>query len=282
MRLRAPATTANMGSGFDVVGMALKLHNTVQFEKANRLKVLSIGRYGREIEDAEEVFRSSIARFEKITGKVVPGIQIIQECNIPPARGLGSSAAAIASALFIANIMTGGSIPVRKLLEIGTEIEGHPDNIVPCMLGGLVVSYYDGKRFDYEKFEMPDHRLTFLVPEFKLSTDVMRKALSESIPFEDAVSNIKSVSQFVAKISKGDLGSALKYSQDEIHQTYRINSDSRMKEFVLSVEERRPSFWFVSGSGSAVCCDLEDVDGIPYLEAVIRTTPANEPFIVGL
>ncbi|WP_367363357.1 hypothetical protein [Mesotoga sp.] len=79
MRLRAPATTANMGSGFDVVGMALKLHNTVQFEKANRLKVLSIGRYGREIEDAEEVFRSSIARFEKITGKVVPGIQIIQE-----------------------------------------------------------------------------------------------------------------------------------------------------------------------------------------------------------
>ncbi|WP_367363358.1 hypothetical protein [Mesotoga sp.] len=63
--------------------------------------------------------------------------------------------------MFIANVMTGGSIPVGKLLEIGTEIEGHPDNIVPCMHGGLVVSYYDGKRFDYEKFEMPDHRLTF-------------------------------------------------------------------------------------------------------------------------
>jgi homoserine kinase len=282
MRLRAPATTANMGSGFDVMGMALKLHNTVQFEKANRLKVLSIGRYGREIEEAQQIFGNAIERFEKATGKMVPGVQIIQECNIPPARGLGSSAAAIASALFIANIMTGGSIPVRTLLQIGTEIEGHPDNIVPCMLGGLVVSYYDSERLDYEKFEMTNERLTFLVPEFKLSTDEMRKALPESVPFRDAVSNLKNVSQFISKIAKGNLTEAFRYTQDSIHQIHRINSDPRMKELISYIEERHPNFWFVSGSGSSVCCDLEDVEGLPYLEAVIRTSPANEPFIVGL
>ncbi len=282
MILRAPATTANMGSGFDVVGMALKLHNTVQFEKANRLKVLSIGRYGREIEEAQQIFGNAIERFEKATGKMVPGVQIIQECNIPPARGLGSSAAAIASALFIANIMTGGSIPVRTLLQIGTEIEGHPDNIVPCMLGGLVVSYHDGKRLDYEKFEMPDHKLTFLVPEFKLSTDEMREALPESVPFRDAISNLKNVSQFISKIAKDNLTKAFRYTQDSIHQIHRINSDPRMKELISCIEERHPNFWFVSGSGSSVCCDLEDVEGLPYLEAVIRTSPANEPFIVGL
>ncbi len=282
MILRAPATTANMGSGFDVVGMALKLHNTVQFEKANRLKVLSIGRYGREIEEAQQIFGNAIERFEKATGKMVPGVQIIQECNIPPARGLGSSAAAIAAALFIANVMTGGSIPIKKLLEIGTEIEGHPDNIVPCMLGGLVVSYYDSERLDYEKFEMTNERLTFLVPEFKLSTDEMREALPESVPFRDAISNLKNVSQFISKIAKDNLTKAFRYTQDSIHQIHRINSDPRMKELISCIEERHPNFWFVSGSGSSVCCDLEDVEGLPYLEAVIRTSPANEPFIVGL
>ena len=216
-----------MGSGFDVVGMALKLHNTVQFEKSDRFKVHSIGRYGLEIGDAVETFGNAIERFEKLTGKRVPAIQIIQECEIPPARGLGSSAAAIASALFISNIMTGGRIPTDALLEIGTEIEGHPDNIVPCMVGGLTVSYYDGSRLDYEKFEMPDHRLTFLVPEFKLSTEAMRKALPDSIPFKDALGNIKNVSQFISKASRGDFAGALKYTKDFIHHTYRINSDPR-------------------------------------------------------
>jgi len=280
VRLKAPATTANMGSGFDVVGMALKLHNTVQFEKSDRFKVHSIGRYGLEIGDAVETFGNAIERFEKLTGKRVPAIQIIQECEIPPARGLGSSAAAIASALFISNIMTGGRIPTDALLEIGTEIEGHPDNIVPCMVGGLTVSYYDGSRLDYEKFEMPDHRLTFLVPEFKLSTEAMRKALPDSIPFKDALGNIKNVSQFISKASRGDFAGALKYTKDFIHHTYRINSDPRMRELVDRIEERNPSYWFVSGSGSSICCDLEDTGGLPYLEAVIRTSPANEPFIV--
>jgi len=282
MRLRAPATTANMGSGFDIVGMALKLHNVVQFEKADRLKVLCIGRYGQEIENAEGLFKKAIKGFEKVTGKAVPGVQIIQECNIPPARGLGSSAAAIASALFIANIMTGGSIPIRTLLQIGTEIEGHPDNIVPCMLGGLSVSYYDGERLDYEKFEVTDEKLTFLVPEFKLSTDKMREALPDSVLFRDAISNLKNVSQFISKIAKGNLTEAFRYTQDSIHQIYRINSDPRMKELISSIEERHPNFWFVSGSGSSVCCDLEVVEGLPHLEAVIRTSPANEPFMVGL
>lgn len=282
MRLRAPATTANMGSGFDVVGMALKLHNVVQFEKADRLKVLCIGRYGQEIENSEGLFEKAIKGFEKVTGKAVPGVQIIQECNIPPARGLGSSAAAIASALFIANIVTGGSIPMKTLLQIGTEIEGHPDNIVPCMLGGLVVSYYDGEKLDYEKFEMTDQRLTFLVPEFKLSTGEMRKALPESVPFRDAISNLKNVSQFISKIAKGNLIEAFRYTHDSIHQIYRINSDSRMKELISCIEGRNTNYWFVSGSGSSVCCDLEDVAGLPYLEAVIRTSPANEPFIIEL
>jgi len=282
MRLRAPATTANMGSGFDVVGMALNLHNVVQFEKAVRLKVLCIGRYGQEIESAEGLFEKAVKGFEKVTGKTVPGVQIIQECNIPPARGLGSSAAAIASALFIANIMTGGSIPIRTLLQIGAEIEGHPDNIVPCMLGGLAVSYYDGERLDYEKFEMTDERLTFLVPEFKLSTDEMREALPDSVLFRDAVSNLKNVSQFISKIAKGNLAEAFRYTQDSIHQIHRINSDPRMKELISCIEERHPNFWFVSGSGSSVCCDLEDVEGLPHLEAVIRTSPANEAFIVEL
>ncbi|MBN2220379.1 MAG: serine kinase, partial [Kosmotogaceae bacterium] len=176
----------------------------------------------------------------------------------------------------------GGRIPIDTLLEIGTDIEGHPDNIVPCMVGGLTVSYYDGTSLDYEKFEMPDHRLTFLVPEFRLSTEAMRKALPDSVPFKDALGNIKNVSQFIAKASRGDFEGALKYTRDSLHQTCRIRSDPRMKELVDEIEERNPGYWFVSGSGSSICCDLEDTEGLAYLEAVIRTSPANEPFIVGM
>lgn len=280
MRLRVPATTANMGSGFDVVGMAIRLQNTVQFEKAKGLKVLCIGRYGQDIDNAYEVFERAFERFEEKTGKRIAGVQIIQECEIPPARGLGSSAAATAAALFIANVMSGATTPIGELLKIAVELEGHPDNVLPCMLGGLVVSFYNGERLEYERFEVPRFPLTFLVPDFKLSTEEMRRAIPETVPFKDALANLRTLALFLSRISKGRFDEALGFTSDRLHQPYRIATDSRMREIIDSIEARNPRYWFVSGSGSAICCDLPSYEEIPHLEAVVRTMPSNEPLII--
>lgn len=287
MRFKAPATTANLGSGFDVLGMALELHNEVQFERADRLKVACIGKYATQINDARNLFELVFAEFEKATGKRVPPANIIQECAIPPARGLGSSAAALASALFIANVLTGASVPTHTLLKLGTEIEGHPDNIVPCMLGGLTVSYYDGKKLDYEKFEVSKFPLVFLIPNFTLSTEEMRQALPSSVPLTDALVNLKTLALFISRVSKGKLAQALLYTRDALHQPYRMAKDERMRVVLEAVKSLEPDYWFVSGSGSAVCCEaikigLSELESIPHLESVLRTAPANEPFILKL
>lgn len=271
-RLRVPATSANIGAGFDVFGIALEVFNYIEFDTAaNEYIFENRGKYAKSIKD-NSLFRECFMEFEKLVGKKVPRMRITQTCNIPVSRGLGSSASVIAAALTIANVSTNQPLTEFELIKLGVRIEGHADNIVPAFTGGLVVSYYDGEDLDFEVFKDVDFgELTFLVPNFQLSTHSMRKVLPESVSREDTMVNLKNATQFLSKIANGKYKDSLKYTLDRLHQDFRINYSEEMKEFVQSILLKKPSYWFLSGSGSTLCADIEDFEDIPFLEEVIVT-----------
>ena len=280
MKLCVPATSANLGSGFDVFGMALELFNEIEFSSSDSFRFTNTGTYGREI-DTAPFFQMVFERFENLSGHIVPPLNIIQRCEIPPARGFGSSAAAVAAALIIANETTGTPLSTSALIDMGVAIEGHPDNIVPCFTGGLVVSHYVDGVLTYERFEIGPTELVFLVPAFQLSTEKMRQVLPKTVRFEDALYNLKNATQFVSKIARGNFVEALKYTGDRLHQSNRINCVKNMQELMKEIEKRNPEFVFVSGSGSAICCKLSDYEDLPGVERVIRTKVYNTSAMVG-
>jgi len=271
-RLKVPATSANFGAGFDVFGVAVELFNYFEFDTDTEEFVFkSNGKYGNLIKDYS-LFYKVFSEFEKLTGKRIPKVKIFQTCNTPVSRGLGSSAAVIAATLTIANVLTGAHLSQAELIKIGVKIEGHADNIIPAFVGGLVVSYYDGYNLDFEVFRDVDFgKLTFLVPNFQLSTELMRKVLPGNISHKDATFNLKNATQFLAKIASGNFRDALKYTLDRLHQKPRIEASEKMKTFVESILTKNPSYWFLSGSGSTVCADIKDFKDIPFLEEVIIT-----------
>ncbi|PLV59263.1 homoserine kinase [Thermotoga sp. KOL6] len=279
MKIHVPATTTNLGAGFDVFGLALDLYNELIFSfNTNETKIKTTGKYARDVKDTR-LFFEVFDFFEKQTGYKIPPVDITQNCNIPVSSGLGSSAAVIVSALHIANEGIGKKLSQEDLMSLAMKLEGHPDNVLPAFVGGLVVCYQEENSFDYEKFEI-DVELTFLIPNFTLCTNNMRKILPQKVPFNDAIFNIKNSCQFLAKIASGRIHEAFKYVGDRLHQSYRINQNKKMKEFVEAIVSKNPSYWFVSGSGPSVCADIKDFSNIPHLREVLRLKVNNKGLVI--
>ncbi len=254
--LKAPATTANIGSGFDIFGIALDFFNEFYFEKNEKSEEINISTKGKYSGcfDPNPLIKKSMEYFFKLTGTKRIGINIQEYCNIPHKRGLGSSASAIAASLKMADFLSETNLTDKELFKIGTELEGHPDNILPCFLGGLVVSYYYEEKLDYEKFIIDDYELSFLIPEIEMSTEKMRNALPDKVNFDDAIYNLKNSLQFLSKISKGKYDEAFKYTNDILHQKYRIKTNDKMKKILNQIEKNETiKYWFLSGSGSTIC-----------------------------
>ncbi|MDI3472495.1 MAG: homoserine kinase [Thermotogaceae bacterium] len=270
--VKVPATSANLGAGFDVFGIALEFFNVVEFDtKTDGWHFENEGDYSHQIKDYS-LFEKVFNEFQRLTKIKIPEVKIVQKCNIPVSRGLGSSAAVIVSATIIANQLTGRPLEEAEMIKFAVDIEGHPDNVVPAFTGGLVVSYFNDQMLEYEVFKEIDFgELVFAIPNFQLSTEKMRKVLPKTVKREDAVLNLKNATQFLAKISHGKYKEALKYTLDELHQKYRINSSRKMKKFVDSILSKKPEIFFLSGSGPTVCTDISDLDDIPYLEKIIKT-----------
>ena len=181
IKVSVPATSANVGSGFDALGLAVTLYNTVTFEDSEVLEISASD--GTRIPRGESnlVYRSAKGLFEKV-GKQIPPLKITQTNPIPLARGLGSSSACIIAGLLGANRMLGDVLNTQELLTLATAIEGHPDNVAPALLGGLTSSVFeDGKVYSVKR--NVDETLCFaaIVPDYKLLTEAARAALPKEV-----------------------------------------------------------------------------------------------------
>ena len=226
--LHVPATSANLGPGFDCLGLAVDLwnHLTVEIDPAGPPGL----RYQASGESADllnasptNLLTESFLRlFEICEQKAPASIRIVAENQIPLASGLGSSAAAIIGGLTAANAVMDNRFDATALLQIATQIEGHPDNVAPALLGGLTAAACAGERVIARRFDLPALNLVIVKPEFEMATKTARAVLPESLTRADAVFNISRAVLVTEALRNGDLALLAQVMEDKIHQPYRL------------------------------------------------------------
>ncbi|ANY70361.1 homoserine kinase [Paenibacillus sp. BIHB 4019] len=258
--VKVPASTANLGPGFDTLGMALSLYAWVEMSAAEHT-VFRL--YGDEMtgipEDKSNLIYKVAQLVFKEAGVQVPELDIAMYSNIPLTRGLGSSASAIVGALVAANALIGSPLSDDKLFQMATALEGHPDNVGASLFGGIVVSAWrDGERADYVRLE-PHEKLEALVaiPSFQLSTEKARHALPKQISMQDAVFNVSRSSLLVAALASGELGLIRHAMRDRLHQPYRAALIPGMAEILANAADYGALGAALSGAGPTLIAFVE-------------------------
>ena len=190
IRIDVPATSANLGSGFDSLGIALTMQNRVWMEESDTLEIRCTDGVKVPTDESNLIFWAA-SHLYAICGKKLPGLKIIQENNIPMARGLGSSSACIVAGILGANRFMGNPLSHSDLINLAAQIEGHPDNTSPALSGGLVASAMEGKRVYSVSVPVSEKiRFAVMIPPFELKTEEARAALPKTYSREDAVYNL--------------------------------------------------------------------------------------------
>lgn len=190
VKVSVPATSANIGSGFDSCGLALSLYNTAAFEEFDGVDITSSDGTFVPSTPGNLIYRTAKEVYA-LCGRPFHGLRIVQTNPIPMARGLGSSSACIAAGILGANALLGGPLEEKDILTFATKLEGHPDNVAPALLGGFVVSAYDeGHVYSLKKTIAPGITFAAFIPDFKLLTEKARAALPKMVSHADAVYNL--------------------------------------------------------------------------------------------
>ncbi|MBU7005526.1 homoserine kinase [Phosphitispora fastidiosa] len=260
IRVQIPATTANMGPGFDTLGMALKLFNIVEMEETRAGLQIDVEGDGAEKipRDPGNIVYIAALRVFKHTGYEPRGLRIKIINNIPVARGLGSSASAIVGGLLAANILSGNRLGEKALINLATEIEGHPDNVAPALVGGIVVSAQADGEVKYSKIEPPAKlKCIVAIPDFVLPTKLAREVLPQSVSLSDAVYNIGRTALLVTALMKQDFTLLATAMDDRIHQPYRANLVPGMKRVFAAAKLAGARGISLSGAGPTLIafCD---------------------------
>lgn len=260
IRVRAPATTANMGPGYDCLGMALDVWNTLDVDLLDGGEpiVEITGEGSGELGTGRDnlVHKSMQFLFDD-AGEKLPTVRIRCDNAIPLARGMGSSAAAIAGGLVAANALCSQDYTSTDLLEMAATIEGHPDNVAAAVMGGmqLVISdkTEDGQRLFTVPINVPpDLHAVVFVPDVRISTEDARAVLPDSVSMADAVHNMGRVGLLVASMATNHPEFLAIATQDRLHQPYRQPLFTPMKVIFKAALDAGALGVFLSGSGSTV------------------------------
>ena len=260
-KVRVPASSANLGPGFDCMGVALNLYCEAEFEKIDSGFEINIIKEGSQYVPQDEnnlVLRAMNHLYQK-AGKSLSGIRINLSSDIPVTRGLGSSSAAIIAGLVAANHLLGDMFSKEELLYFAYEIEGHPDNVTPALLGGFTVSLCDSKKIIYSKTKVsPDIKFAVMIPGFYLQTRKSRALIPKMMQTKNASYNIARASLLSAAFSKGETELFAYCFRDRIHQKYRFPY-IRSGEYIIRAAKRfGASGGYISGAGPtimSVVCD---------------------------
>lgn len=265
--VKVPATTANIGPGFDCLGMALPLYNTVTIEETVlpgtgiEINVInetaSAGDFVTEHipMDENSIIYKAVELLYNSIGQSPSELKITVQTQIPIARGLGSSASVIVGGLLAANELLGKPADEVALLSIATEVEGHPDNVTPAIVGGLVLSSQeDDGRIIYTQMDWPDEwDITVCVPDYELSTDISRSVLPTEVPMADAIFNAKRMGMFVQAVNTKNSELMKLALQDRLHQPYRTKLIPGLDKIVENLKHEENVLGCVlSGAGPSI------------------------------
>ena len=258
IRIQVPATSANLGSGFDALGIALSLYNQVWMEEHDGILIKS--RDSVEIPtDKSNLIYWAAEQIYNECGARLPGLHIEQESNIPMTRGLGSSSACIVAGLLGANRLLGNPFTQHELVNFANKLEGHPDNTTPAILGGLVASAVENKRVYSVSVPVAQNiRFAVFIPSFELKTSVARGVLPDTVSRENAVYNLSRSALAIASLFSGSLENLRVAVQDTLHQPYRAKFIPGMDAVFRLSYELGSYGTFVSGAGPSIIAIIDD------------------------
>ena len=254
--IRVPATTANLGPGFDCIGLALDLWNEVQFEADDQITFRVTGEGANQLDNQpNNLLVEAFLRVYELCGQDSKGATIRSHNQIPPSSGMGSSAAALVAGIFGANELLGRPLNQADMLKLATELEGHPDNVAPALLGGLVVSVMNEGEILSRRYETPSLAAVIVKPDVDWPTRVARAVLPPSVPRADAIFNIGRTALVVDALRSGDLDLLRKAMDDRLHQPYRLE---RIPGGKAAFEAARHfGAAALSGAGPSILCFVE-------------------------
>ncbi len=259
IQIRIPATTANLGPGFDCLGIALDIFNEVTVAPAPSLSITVQGEGTGQISLRQDnlVYRAMATVFTKL-GKPVPELSVSCLNRIPLARGLGSSAAAVAGGLVAANELLGKPLNPDDLLQLGAGMEGHADNIAPALFGGCQLVYREGDRYNHVPVPLPKGLTAVLfIPDFAMSTAKARNILPARVSRSDAVFNLSRVSLLMLGFTTGKLEYLKIATQDRLHQPDRQSMFPAMENIFKAALDAGALGVFLSGAGSTILAFTE-------------------------
>jgi homoserine kinase len=257
--VKVPATTANLGPGFDVLGLALDLWNEAEFDTAQNGKItVQVTGEGKDLlpTDEKNAVAAAALRVYQLAGKDCPGLQIRCVNRVPLGSGLGSSSAAMLAGMLGANALLGYPFSREEILKLAIEMEGHPDNVAPAMLGGLVASLAHDDHVVSLRLALTSRRssihVTVALPDFNLPTKQARAILPQQIERKDAVYNISRAVLVTEAFRRGDLlmlGAAM---EDRLHQPYRLPLIPGAQDAMQAMKKAGASAVALSGAGPSL------------------------------
>ena len=276
-----PATTANLGPGFDCLGAALDLNNRFAMRRieggGERFELIIEGSDGSHLRGGPEnlVYRAA-QRVWKAAGLEPVALEARVRLAVPPARGLGSSATAIVAGLMGANALVGEPLSKEKLLELAIDIEGHPDNVVPSLLGGLcMTAKAASQRWRVVRCEWTSTvKAVVAIPSIRLSTSEARRAMPKTIPVSDAVVNLGALTLLLQGLRTGNGDLISDGMHDRLHEPYRwrlIKGGDQVKQAAMDA-----GAWgcAISGAGPSVLALCAEDKGMAVSRAMVRAWEA--------
>lgn len=271
MMIRVPASSANLGPGFDSFGIAWQLYNEIDFQLSEKTQILGCAeRFANERNLAYVAYRRVLER----CGIHGEGVTIrFGRTGIPVSRGLGSSAALIAAGVMAANELHELSLSRDELFLLATEVEGHPDNVAPVLYGGLTVSAMSGGQALTRRFPISSKlNFTALIPPFELSTALARGVLPKSVSREDAIFNVSRSALLLRALGDGDAELLAFAMDDRIHQPYRAELIDGFSLARTEAQECGAAGICISGAGSTLLCVASRPDFPDRMETALAMT----------
>ena len=258
IKLKIPATSANLGAGFDALGLAMTYYNYVNIEESDTTEIISLDGVKIPTDKTNLVYESAAHLYE-ICGRTLKGLKIEQQNNIPMARGLGSSSACIVAGLVGANKLLNDPLSYDELVDLAAQIEGHPDNTAPALLGGIVTAVFDGRKVHWVKQEVTT-KLKFIaiIPDFELKTESGRACLPKEVSHKDAVYNLSRAALFSASLLTGKFENLRTACHDKLHQPYRMELIPNCRRVFDIAYNHGAYAAYISGAGPTVMAVVDE------------------------
>jgi homoserine kinase len=259
-----------MGAGFDCMGIALTMRNTVEMELSDTVDIVNELGYDVSCDETNLIYKCAKRVFD-IVGKPLPGLKITERSVIPMTRGLGSSSACTVAGVVGANELLGKPLDTGEIIDLAACIEGHPDNTTPAIRGGFVAALLqEGKVW---QVRVPiSHKLRFcaFIPDFELKTEKARGVLPQTVPFGDAVFNLSRAALFAGSLVAGDLHNMIVATEDCLHQPYRFDLIEDGKKVIEQAKSIGALGAYISGAGPTIMAIVDREDTGFEIRAKVR------------